>query len=546
MGLRRWESLKIFSVCFGTLLVLHGTLLRLPYFWDEAGYYVPAARDILLRGSLIPLTTVSNAHPPLVMIWLAAAWKVLGYSTWVTRTAMLVVASFSLTGLYKLAAKAANPVVAFYTIALTALYPVFFAQSSLGHVDLAAAGLTFWGLAAYLEQQPRAVAFWFCLAVLAKETALLTPAVLGLWEVCGFVALRWPSKDRTSGGPWHKGWAERLWVARSGPGDPRRRSAWLLAALASPLLPLSYWYAFHFAGTGYVFGNPEFVRYNVVATMSVARVAITLVLRLWQVVGYMHLWLLTIAMVAAMALAPRRDGGIARARISIAVQMILLLIVVAYVVAMSVIGGAVLARYMLTAVPLVILVAVSTIWRRVRWWRAVLIAVGLGFVVAWWWNPPHGFSPEDNLTYRDFVVLHQDADQYLAEHAHGRRVLTAWPAYDELRRPWLGYIAEPVPVVKIENFSEPEIAAAAAQRDTYDLALVFSTKYEAHPWNLVWPAWEAAKARMFDYHQDVTPEVAARKLGGRIVFSEQRGKLWFAVIEIEHVELARTGIANRP
>ena len=23
-------------------------LLRLPYFWDEAGYYIPAARDLLL------------------------------------------------------------------------------------------------------------------------------------------------------------------------------------------------------------------------------------------------------------------------------------------------------------------------------------------------------------------------------------------------------------------------------------------------------------------------------------------------------------------
>ena len=48
----------------------------LPYFWDEAGYYVPAARDLLLSGSLIPHTTVSNAHPPLVMAWIALWWKV--------------------------------------------------------------------------------------------------------------------------------------------------------------------------------------------------------------------------------------------------------------------------------------------------------------------------------------------------------------------------------------------------------------------------------------------------------------------------------------
>ena len=35
----------------------------------------------------------------------------------------------------------------------TALYPVFFAQSSLAHLDLAAAGFTFWGLHAYVKDR---------------------------------------------------------------------------------------------------------------------------------------------------------------------------------------------------------------------------------------------------------------------------------------------------------------------------------------------------------------------------------------------------------
>jgi len=28
------------------LIALHAPLLQLPYFWDEAGYYIPAARDL--------------------------------------------------------------------------------------------------------------------------------------------------------------------------------------------------------------------------------------------------------------------------------------------------------------------------------------------------------------------------------------------------------------------------------------------------------------------------------------------------------------------
>ncbi len=54
-------------------MLLHAPLLRLPYFWDEAGYYIPVARDLYLTGSLIPHSTLSNAHPPLVMAWLASS-----------------------------------------------------------------------------------------------------------------------------------------------------------------------------------------------------------------------------------------------------------------------------------------------------------------------------------------------------------------------------------------------------------------------------------------------------------------------------------------
>ena len=143
----------VFAVILVFIFLLHLPLLQLPYFWDEGGYYVPAARDLLLTGSLIPHSTVSNAHPPLVMAWLALWWKVVGYAPLVTRTAMLVLAAFSLLGVFRLAERVANTNVAIASTLCTALYPVFFAQSSLAQVDLAAAGLTFWALAAYVEGQ---------------------------------------------------------------------------------------------------------------------------------------------------------------------------------------------------------------------------------------------------------------------------------------------------------------------------------------------------------------------------------------------------------
>jgi len=175
------NTAALFAVLAVLLIVSHAPLLRLPYFWDEAGYYIPAARD-LLAGSLIPYSTPSNAHPPLVMAWLALSWKLFGQSQLVTRRAMLLLAAFSLTGLFRLAKTVSNSTVAVASTILTAIYPVFFAQSSLAQVDLPAAGLVFWALESYVRRRNLAMAIWFSLAALAKETAILVPLGLMVWE----------------------------------------------------------------------------------------------------------------------------------------------------------------------------------------------------------------------------------------------------------------------------------------------------------------------------------------------------------------------------
>src|SRR5579864_6997421 len=254
MRASRPQPALVFAVIFVTVFLLHAPLLQLPYFWDEAGYYIPAARDLLLTGSLIPHTTVSNAHPPLVMAWLALWWKAVGYAPLVTRSAMLVVAAFSLLGVFRLAQRAANTEVAIASTLCTALYPVFFMQSSLAQVDLAAAGLTFWGLCAYLEDRPLAVGMWFSLAVLAKETAILAPVALAAWEVLGLVVPK-------------RGVLQRLWITPERPEtEPRTPSIRHILPLLIPLVPLTLWFTYHYLRTGYVFGNPEFFRYNVAAT----------------------------------------------------------------------------------------------------------------------------------------------------------------------------------------------------------------------------------------------------------------------------------------
>jgi hypothetical protein len=520
----------VFALSFGVLLALHAALLRLPYFWDEAGYYVPAARDLMLNGSLIPRSTPSNAHPPLVMVYLALWWKVAGYAPAVTRTAMLLAAALSLLGLFRLAETVANTEIAVGAAVCTALYPVFFAQSSLVHLDLAAAGLTFWGLSAYMKGRTWQATLWFLFAALAKETAILAPLALLAWELLSQFL---PMRDGSNRQP------------RS-PGQIPQSRFQTSFRLLLPLLPLGGWYAYHYSRTGLVFGNPEFFRYNVAGTLHPLRILLALLIRLWQTFGYFHLLLLTLATGFAMGLPPLQDqknGGqnTARPRIALDAQFAMLSVIVAYVLAMALVGGAELARYMLPVVPLVILIGISTLWRRVRWWRGVVAIVALMFVAGWFVNPPYGFAPEDNLAYRDYIHLHQHAEDFLEARYPMARVLTAWPASDELTRPYLGYVTRPMRVVRIEHFAAEQLMAAADFRSNFEVALVFSTKYEpAHPLLESWRLWQEWKTRFFGFHRDLPPAAAAHILGGTLVYTETCHGQWIGVVEMDQIRDART------
>jgi hypothetical protein len=316
-----------------------------------------------------------------------------------------------------------------------------------------------------------------------------------------------------------------------------------VSLLLVPIVPLALWYAFHYWRTGFVFGNPEFFRYNVKATMQPLRVLLALGLRLWQVLGYLNLYFLTVAAMLAMWLPPVRDNGKEREKISLDVQFYFFAVITAYVIVMAIVGGAVLARYMLPVIPLVIIVCVSTLRRRARLWRGVVAMVALAFVAALMVNPPHGFSIEDNLAYRDYILLHQRAEEFTEARYPMAKVLTAWPASDELTRPYLGYVTRPMRVLRIEDFSAEQIVAAAHLRSDFDLALVFSTKYEPpHPWFERWRKWQQWKTEFFGYHRDVPPDVAAHILGGRLVYTDVRHGQWIGVIEMERIEEARVDV----
>ena len=157
--------------------------------------------------------------------------------------------------------------------------------------------------------------------------------------------------------------------------------------------------------------------------------------------------------------------------------------------------------------------------------------VVIAFALALFFNPPFKLAPEDNLTYKDFVELHVDAIDFLARHEQDKTILTAWPATDELTKPYLGYAKTPLTVLPVENFTVEEVFKARAMRRSYQTAFVFSTKYNQPTW--FGNKFDRIARRYFDYHTDLPPEVIANVLGAKIVFLERRKAEWVAVMEME-------------
>ena len=160
------------------------------------------------------------------------------------------------------------------------------------------------------------------------------------------------------------------------------------------------------------------------------------------------------------------------------------------------------------------------------------------FVAGWTVNPPYAFAPEDNLEYASFVRLHQGAARQIELHHPNAQVLTAWPATDELSKPFLGYVSKPVKVSAVQNFTLEQIQLAAQQPETFDTAFFFSTKYE--PQRRLWSPrfWKQAQKDYFDYHSDLSAATAARMLGGDIVWQQDRPPLWAAIATFQRARNA--------
>ena len=299
---------------------------------------------------------------------------------------------------------------------------------------------------------------------------------------------------------------------------------------------MAVWYAYHRHKTGFIFGNPEFLRYNATANLDTHRIFLCLYHRVIHLTLHMNMFVAVTCAVAVLfmpAIATRR--ALPR-NVLIAIAVIL----TANTLEFSILGGALLTRYLLPMYPLVLLICVAEWQRHLKSWFWLAALTAFAFVAGIFINPPYAFAPEDNLTYRDMIVLHQQATAILQTKYPGAIVLTAWPAAAEISRTDLGYTSKAFKFVALENFSLPEIEKAAADPGAYDTALLFSTKWAPPRTALSLSRRnEPADAKYFDFHLDLRPREVATLLQGVVVWQASRGGEWVAILRFPRIVNAR-------
>jgi hypothetical protein len=311
-------------------------------------------------------------------------------------------------------------------------------------------------------------------------------------------------------------------------------------------VPLAAWYAYHYAKTGFLFGNPEFFRYNAEATLTPLRILAAFGHRILHLTAHMNLFVPVLMAFAALLLSPRTEAeGYERASLDSLVLLRIFSLLLANAALFSVLGGALLTRYLLPMYPLVLLLAVCTLYRRVPYWYGLTLLAAAAFIAGLFVNPPYGFAPEDNLAYAHVIRMHQAGIAQLNKLYPDATVLTAWPMSDELRRPELGYVKTPWDVFAVDDFTAGEIARAAAEPEKYSAALVFSTKYDP-PLALPSLSGEALNERYFGLHHDLAPELIALQLGGTMVWERRDDGMWIALIRFNRqVEARLEALRNR-
>ena len=478
------KAIAIFFAAFTALLIFdHWPYLKLPFFWDELGQFVPASLDLYQSGAWVPTSTLPNVHPPGLMAYLALVWKIFGFSIPATRLAMLMIASCGVLFSFLLAIRLSRKTVgapAFAAVIFLLASPMFYTQSMMAQLDMPAMTLAALSLLLFLDDRFAWCAVACTGLVLVKETGISTPFIFAAW----------------------------LWLR-----DKKRREALYFLA---PAIALGGWLIVLHHATGHWLGNAEFAKYNVGESLKLGHIFGTLERRFYFLFLSDGMWIGAITLFIGARVLRGREWSIA------------LWVGGAQILLVSIFGGASLDRYATPVFPILFaaIAAAGSVYPQ-AWRWATQGAMTFALLLGLFWNPPYPFSFENNLAMVDFVALQQDAASWLEAWAPGKRVASSWPFTDAIQRPEMGYVHHRFETQKAEDFRLASLADL--DLDRADVLVTFSKTWALDGGALDYQWIREYLERNWRYYTQATPEQIRRGLGFRPVMKITRRGQWIQI-----------------
>lgn len=317
--------------------VLHVPSISVPYFDDEVGYYVPRALAIhdaqglleKVQATMAPVYKTDPGHTPLLEIVLAMMWRAFGYSIVTTRIFGLAIASIALGVTAAIGFRLAGWKGATGSAVLLGASPLFFFH---GYAAVPEALVTLFVsvfLLALLTGHRWAAVLSLTAAAATKETALALLPSAGLYYAL------------VPNGVHERGW----------------RSLVPLRPFLLPVAIVILWFAIRHALVGTAFGGSGLDQwYALVDRLRHPReIGVLAVVRTLQLAYFDYRWIGALAIAAALGLwfvrRRRLPGHTSVLRDSSVPWIVLGSVAVLLVLVHSMVGIAVLPRYLLPALP---------------------------------------------------------------------------------------------------------------------------------------------------------------------------------------------------
>jgi 4-amino-4-deoxy-L-arabinose transferase-like glycosyltransferase len=421
---------KLYTALVYALLLLFAVSIwwstrYLPHHWDAAGFVINAAKDILDSNFTQFTTTHSDfAHPPFLMLLLAASWRFFSDNLLVSHLVMLPfvllypLATFSLT---KKFIPLLPATVAAFTVAFA---PYFLAEAGIVYIDLTTASLAILAFTLLYRQNVYVSLVVFSLAILSKETTLLLfPAYL------------------------YAAHSKKMLIPK-------------IYYFSLPLIALALWFVYHYQVTGQWLVNTT-------ANLS-QRLTITPQSLASSAEGFSKLlfvnqyrWLLFIPALISLAVLKFKS------KLKLSSQDKVLVLAIAIPLLFYIVVGEFAERYSLFFYPFLVIAAYRYLNQAVHhffpqksqlYLTVIGVTVSLASISQWYPPTPtitnYQYRVDSDLRYQDMILIFRQLSAYAQIQADESSVFYgAFPENAYLTQPYQGYVAQSVPFETCGEFS---------------------------------------------------------------------------------------------